>query len=108
MQLPTLAITLKLLLSLVVHIPRAARLLLHLQSFPLLLASIKDRLFPDPPSPNARKALGSGSSSKAAAVVVIDVTEAGELKQEKEKVVKAMVNLLEVLVWEAGEGEKDV
>lgn len=82
-------------------------MLLHLQTFPLLLASIKDRLFPDPLPPNARKALGGGSSSRAA-TVVIDVTEAGELKQEKEKAVKAMVDLLEVLVWEAGEGEKDV
>ncbi|KAL7418082.1 hypothetical protein BDY24DRAFT_411187 [Mrakia frigida] len=103
-MLPCLTTTLKLLLTLTVHIPRAARSLLHLQSFPSLLASIADHLFPDPPLP----VVSSKHSRSKAGVVVIDVTEAGELRDEKEKCVNAMVDLVEVVVWEAREEEKDL
>ena len=40
---------------------------------------------------------------------MIDVTEAGEEREEKGKVVRAMVDLVEVVVWEArNEEEKEL
>ena len=85
--------------SILVHIPRAARLLLHLPSFPTLVAAIKDRVFPAPLPPAATKK----------GVPVVDVDEAAvEGRDDKAKVVQALVDVLEVVVWEAGDAEVDL
>lgn len=94
-----LTATLKLLASVLVHIPRAATLLARLQSFPLLVGAIKDRVFPAPlPAPTTKKGLP---------VVEIDGADV-EGANEKARVVQAMVDVLEVVVWEAGDGQVDL
>jgi hypothetical protein len=106
LQLPLLADTLLLIRSLVLHLPRAGHVLLRLPSFISLITAIKERHLPVAvASPKGRK----GATTTAASGDDVEDTAADDGRDLKLRVTRAMLSVVEVVVWQAeGQADADV